>query len=219
MAEEVYQVLQQCFGVSDIGDLDFEAIKGLDQSYGECMEASGLVTYELGGFPTRVVAAGSPCDNNWREPSANCCAAIEKASACQVGSNSQLSPECSDMLQEVVLDTYRCQVGFPWFTCFFGVGVLFCILLAVCMRHWPVGALLRKNFLLWKQGWIKSIVAQLFEVSVVGILAFVIVEFTSMAENYLPTTSLLGFDLTLVTPDENRLLIYQNLRPFGGIFL
>ena len=87
-----------------------------------------------------------------------------------------------------------------------------------CLRHIQFGALVRKNFLVRRHKLTKSILLQLFEASMLGLLVVVVLVFTSYYTQYEDVTTA-GRRLTVVysIPDNNRSSLFKILIPFGGL--
>ncbi|GBG23990.1 ABC transporter ATP-binding protein [Hondaea fermentalgiana] len=234
--------LEECFGTDSLASLTLEDVSDRDEEYAACLNASGLVSYEVEedfyfSVPSEdstwddlyenaqdkvpQVNSSSPCGSDPDNVSAECCAGVSAALTCELSPNSKMSSDCKKMLDEVVFDTYKCSSEVEEYAAFIGVLgalVLTAIVSLTVLRHRAFGALLRKNVILWRQRFFATLASQVFALVLVGALAGVLLGLTSMETTYYDI-ELLGLTLAFTTPDENRKLIYQNLRPFGGLFL
>jgi len=216
--------VRACFGVNNVDDVTFEDLDNLDSGYAQCLNGTGVVEYRVlvrpFPFPPAVVTS-SPCGGTPEDPSSLCCSAVDSAVNCQLSPGSGITENCKELLDDVIFKTYECQslakevLGL---ILLFGILLLIFVVGVTCMRHYPFGALLRKNMILRRQSFISNILAQAFSVGLLGILAYILLDLTGTVESVVDVP-FLGISFELSTPDSNRTLIYQNLRPFGGLFI
>lgn len=236
---ELEAQLETCFDTNSVDTITFDSLQKQDPEYAACLNESGVVQYQIASFAPTIspfyyedwesyenytnlngVSSTSPCGDDPATPNSACCAALNKATSCQLSSNSSFDAECKTLLDDIVFDVYDCSSPvIPYITliCVVGSFVLLAILGITVFRYTGFGALLKKNFILWKRQFFAVFFSQIFALLLVGILAGVLLGFTSMTTTYY-TVEWLGLTLKFTTPDTNRKMIYQNLRPFGGLF-
>jgi len=202
------------------------ALINSQSSYVSCLKESGVVFDDPDTFISfggnnqiNIPIYAALCKSAGPDTTSDCCSAIFEGARCEFETDpTNTDIKCKQLLEILIVGPYECSSFWSQYgslLLFIAVVSYLFLVGASCFKHTKFGALLLKNRILWRQDLCRSLSIQFFEALLVATLAFIIVGITEM-----DVTEYVVGNLSVLysVPDTNRALIYQNLRPFGGLF-